>query len=60
MVAFAPPASAAWTVKLNAPAVVGVPLKTPELFSVRLGGGVPATTVQVYGGIPPITANVCV
>ena len=41
------------TVKPNAPAAVGVPLKTPVLaLRVTPGGKLPATNVQVKGVVP--------
>ena len=44
---------AACTVKLNEPAVVGVPLITPVvLLSVRPVGSVPLAMLQVIGVVP--------
>ncbi len=50
--------SAACTVTVEVPAVVGVPLITPEVDNVRPAGKVPVVTVQVYGAVPPIAVNV--
>ena len=52
----APPVTS--TVKLDVPAVVGVPLKTPAALRVNPAGGVPTVTAQLYGGVPPVAANV--
>ena len=52
----APPVTS--TVKLDVPAVVGVPLKTPAALRVNPAGGVPTVTNQLYGGVPPVAANV--
>ena len=41
------------TVKLDAPAAVGVPLTTPALLRVRPDGGVPEVTVKVNGPAGP-------
>ena len=44
---------AAWTVKPNDPAVVGVPLKVPlVVLRVRPGGTVPVAMLQVMGEVP--------
>ena len=44
--------------KFAATAVVGVPLiAAPD--SVRPAGSVPDVTDHVYGGVPPVAANVC-
>ena len=40
------------TVKLRAPIVVGVPEILPFVFSVKPGGRVPETRLQVNGGVP--------
>ena len=45
-------ASRTWTVKLNVPAVVGVPPMTPPAFRVRPAGNVPETIDQVNGSNP--------
>ena len=55
-VAVPPPVT--WTVKLDVPAALGVPLKTPAEDSVSPTGSVPAVTDQLYGGVPPETASV--
>jgi hypothetical protein len=47
-------ASVAVIVKLNWPAVVGVPEMTPVVaLIVRPFGSVPLETVKVYGAVPP-------
>jgi hypothetical protein len=53
--------SLACTVKLNVPAVCGVPLILPPELSERPVGNdpLPATTLHVYGGVPPEAANDC-
>ena len=52
-VAFGNVPLAACTVKLNEPAVVGVPLITPVvLLSVRPVGSVPLAMLQVIGVVP--------
>ena len=44
---------ATWTVKLNEPAVVGVPFNTPLVpLSVRPAGNVPLAMLQVIGAVP--------
>ena len=46
------------TVKLNVPAVVGVPVMAPVVaFSVKPGGRLPARIEKVYGGTPPVTTT---
>ena len=51
--------SVTWTVKLELPEAVGVPEITPvSLLSDRPVGSEPLTIDQVYGGVPPLTANV--
>jgi hypothetical protein len=46
------------TVKLNVPAVVGVPVTAPvEGFNVRPGGSEPVVIANVYGGAPPVATN---
>src|ERR1700691_327050 len=48
-------------VKLNGPAVVGMPLMMPvELFSDSPAGSALATIDQVYGEIPPLACSVVV
>jgi hypothetical protein len=47
--------STAFTVIVEGPAVVGVPLITQPAPSVSPAGSVPAVIVQVYGGAPPET-----
>ena len=51
-------ASVAVTVKLNTPAVVGVPLRTPALESDRPVGTVPDVTAKLYGDVPPLAVIV--
>lgn len=49
-----PFASVAVIVKLNCPAVVGVPEMTPVVeLSVSPGGSAPSETAKIYGGVPP-------
>ena len=44
---------AAWTVKLNVPAAVGVPLTRPLVaLRVRPAGSEPVMTLQVIGAVP--------
>ncbi len=50
--------SLAWTVKLNVPVEVGVPLMVPSLLSSSPGGRLPPPSDQVYGGVPPLAASV--
>ena len=56
----APTLSAACTVKLFVPDVLGVPLNTPEPLKVKPAGRAPEITVQVYGGVPPVAQSACV
>ena len=52
-VAFGNVPLAACTVKLNEPAAVGVPFRTPvEMLSVRPVGSVPVAMLQVIGVVP--------
>jgi len=46
------------TVKLEVPAAVGVPLRTPAADKLRPAGGVPEVTDQLYGVVPPVAASV--
>jgi hypothetical protein len=46
------------TVKLDWPALVGVPLIVPALLKLRPAGNAPDTTVHEYGVVPPVAANV--
>jgi len=58
--AVAPALSVACTVKVDVPAVVGVPPSTPAALKLRPGGGVPAVIAQfVYCVVPPLAANDC-
>ena len=52
-------ASVTWAVKLDVPAVVGVPLIMPVLDNVRPAGSDPALIDQVYGAVPPDARRVC-
>ena len=48
------PLSAAFMVKVNTPAVLGVPVIAPLAgFTVKPPGKVPALTEYVYGLVPP-------
>ena len=58
IVAVAPAASLTCTVKLDVPAVVGVPESTPAAVSVNPAGNVPLASDHVYPGVPPLAANV--
>jgi hypothetical protein len=46
-------------VKLYVPAVVGVPLKTPDV-SDKPPGRAPLCNANVYGLVPPLPPKVCV
>ena len=53
------PESAAWTVKFEVPAVVGVPVIAPVLtFKLRPVGSAPTVTDQVTAPEPPVEASV--
>ena len=52
------PLSPARTVKFDGPGVWGVPLRTPALDKLKPAGSVPEVTVQEYGVVPPVAANV--
>jgi len=45
-------------VKLDGPALVGVPLIVPPLLKVRPAGNAPEVTVHEYGVVPPVAARV--
>jgi hypothetical protein len=46
-------------VKLNVPAVVGVPEIVPlAAANVKPAGSVPVLTLQLYGAVPPLAVNV--
>lgn len=47
--------SVAVMVTVETPGVVGVPVMTQLLFSVRPAGSAPEATEQVYGAMPPST-----
>ena len=49
--------SATWTVMLNVPAAVAVPLIVPSPLSVRPAGRLPPASDHVYGCVPPVAAN---
>jgi hypothetical protein len=54
-----PLASVAVIVKLNTPAVVGVPEMMPVVApSIRPFGNAPAETTKVYGAVPPVAETV--
>jgi hypothetical protein len=46
------------TVKLNEPAAVGVPVSTPLEDKLSPPGKLPEIRDHVYGGVPPVAANV--
>ena len=46
------------TVKLDWPALVGVPLMVPPLLKLRPAGNAPAETVHEYGAVPPEAVSV--
>jgi len=48
------------TVKVDAAAVVGVPVMLPAALSVRPAGSVPLAIDQLYGEIPPLAVKVAV
>jgi hypothetical protein len=50
--------SATCTVKVDEPAVVGVPEMVPPLLRLRPAGKAPAEILQEYGVLPPEAANV--
>ena len=52
--------SEACTVIVNTPAVVGVPLMSPELARSNPFGRLPLITTQLYGAVPPVTVQVAV
>jgi hypothetical protein len=53
-----PRESTTWAVKLNVPAVVGVPVIAPvDGFSVNPGGSEPLVIENVYGGTPPVATS---
>jgi hypothetical protein len=51
--------SLTWIVKLNAPAVCGVPLISPDVLSESPPGNDPATTLHEYGAVPPEALRAC-
>ncbi len=54
-------ASSTRTVKLDVPAVVGVPLMTPVApSSTRPAGKAPTEIDQFNGAVPPVAVSVCV
>jgi hypothetical protein len=54
----APSAPATRTAKLEVPAAVGVPSRTPVADRLRPAGSVPEDTDQVYGTVPPVAVSV--
>ena len=50
-------APATRTVKLEIPAAVGVPPRTPPVDKFRPAGSVPEDTDQLYGVVPPVAVN---
>ena len=51
--------STTFTLKLEEPALLGVPLNTPAALSVKPAGTAPLETLQfAYGGVPPLAARV--
>ena len=59
LVGAAPAASVTLTVKLNVPAAVGVPLKTPAELKLKPPGTDPELTDHVSVPVPPVVAKVC-
>ena len=51
--------SLACAVKLNVPAVCGLPLSNPPELNVTPEGKDPATTLHVYGAVPPEADSDC-
>ena len=51
-------ASTAWTVKVNVPGAVGVPVMVPAGVRERPAGSWPTVMDQVYGVVPPVAASV--
>jgi hypothetical protein len=47
--------SVAFTVGVDVPAMVGVPVSEQLLFSVSPAGTEPLTSEQLYGAVPPVT-----
>ena len=47
------PPPVTWTVKVEVPADVGVPLTAPPELSVSPAGRLPEVTDQLYGVVPP-------
>ncbi len=43
--------------KLNVPAVVGVPVIAPDVARVKPGGRMPPLATQVNGGLSPVAVN---
>ena len=52
------PESLAWTVKLEVPAVVGVPLIVPPPLKANPAGKLPEETLHVMVPAPPLDARV--
>jgi len=51
-------ASVTWTVKLEVPAVVGVPEIAPAELKLNPAGRLPEEIDQVYGAVPPVAPSV--
>jgi hypothetical protein len=51
-------ASVTWTVKLDRPVAVGVPLRFPSALRLIPGGRLPLLTDQVNGAVPPDSVSV--
>ena len=56
LVAVPPPVT--WTVKVEVPVAVGVPLRTPDVDRVSPAGSDPDEVDHVNGAVPPVAANV--
>jgi hypothetical protein len=50
--------SVTWTVKLDWPALLGIPLIVPSLLRLRPAGNVPDTSVHEYGVVPPEAVSI--
>ena len=51
-------ASVARMVKVEVPAVVGVPASTPAAVRVMPAGSAPVVTPNLYGAVPPLAVSV--
>ena len=54
-----PPASVAFTVKLNTPCAVGVPLSTPPVVKFKPVGKLPPAKAKEYDPVPLLAVIVC-